>query len=397
MNDSRGFRVDMVILAAGYSERMGVFKPMLPVGGVPAVLRCVNTARKAGVRETVIVTGHCADQLTAAFNAFPGEEGRTDGCSMTGENMDTACNAGAQRIILAYNERYAEGMLSSVLTGVSMLHSDSDAFFLLPADCCAVTAETLLNLINHLYTSESGTVIRPAFQGKRGHPPLIPSRYIEPLCAYTGSSGLKGFLSPLPSLVIETGEPGVLLDMDTPDDYASLLEHLRLPGFPDRAECGELLRRFNVSDEIIRHGEQVARLALKFAELLEERGVRLNTALLESACLLHDIARTEHDHARAGMKLLLTEGYPEAALLVGSHMDLPSEPEDINERELLYLADKLCRRGRIVRLEETSTELAAKYLPGSDPYIKAMARMASARTILNIMNIKYSISGRDYI
>lgn len=355
--------IDMIVLAAGLSKRMGVFKPLLPVGDMPAVARCVKMAAEAGVRDVVIVTGHNAGTLedVVGKDTHPG-------------------------IRLVHNAAYQEGMFSSVREGVSALRDGSDAFFLLPADCCASTADTLSALMRVFGENGGVSVVRPAFCGKRGHPPLVPGRFAEPLLSYDGEGGLKGFLRPLPTTEVEMGDPGALLDMDTPEDYAALLEHLGVPCFPDRERCAKLLLKYDTPKDIVGHCESVAALALEFAREMAERGARLDAGLLESACLLHDIKRAEPNHARAGMELLLREGYPKAAILVGSHMELRGGVSDvIGEKELLFLADKMCRGEKIVALEEREREISGKYPHDSEAYASAMSRMATARKIRDML------------
>jgi CTP:molybdopterin cytidylyltransferase MocA len=195
----------MIILAAGLSERIGAFKPLLPVGGQPAVLRCIHTAQTAGVRDILVVTGHKRSELEETLR-------------------EKAPGIGA-----IHNSRYQEGMFSSVLAGASALLAGYDApdgVFILPVDCCAITPGTLTKLADEFNKAGRTAVTRPKFKGKRGHPPLIPAQYINQLLNYKGENGLKGFLSPLPTIEIEMEDQSTLLDMDTPEDYAALLKHL---------------------------------------------------------------------------------------------------------------------------------------------------------------------------
>ncbi|HZK01396.1 MAG TPA: NTP transferase domain-containing protein, partial [Anaerovoracaceae bacterium] len=45
-----------IILSAGYSSRMGEFKPLLSVGGEPAIVRLANAFKNAGVNNVIAVT-----------------------------------------------------------------------------------------------------------------------------------------------------------------------------------------------------------------------------------------------------------------------------------------------------------------------------------------------------
>jgi len=88
---------------------------------------------------------------------------------------------------------------------------------------------------------------------------------------------------------------------------------------------------------------------------LNERGLHLNAPLIEAAALLHDIARTSSDHARAGAELLGDLGYRRVAAVTVHHMDLQDEAEVETvpgEAEILYLADKLVSGTCVVALRE---------------------------------------------
>ncbi|MDR3294649.1 MAG: NTP transferase domain-containing protein, partial [Clostridiales Family XIII bacterium] len=52
-----------VILAAGYSSRMGGFKPLLKIGGMPALEIQLRMLRSAGIGDVVVVTGHARERL----------------------------------------------------------------------------------------------------------------------------------------------------------------------------------------------------------------------------------------------------------------------------------------------------------------------------------------------
>ena len=65
-----------VILAAGYGSRLrgvsnGLPKPLVPLVGVPLIIRIMNTAQKAGIRRFVVVTGYEAEQIRVAVSDSP--------------------------------------------------------------------------------------------------------------------------------------------------------------------------------------------------------------------------------------------------------------------------------------------------------------------------------------
>jgi CTP:molybdopterin cytidylyltransferase MocA len=125
-------------------------------------------------------------------------------------------------------------MFSSVLAGVAALPDTARAFFLLPGDCCAILPETLTGLIKAFEGLK--TTVYPTFDSRRGHPPVIPYALAAALLEYGGEGGTKGFLAQYPSAELPVPDAGILLDMDTPRDYADMLRSLNLaPDMPDGA------------------------------------------------------------------------------------------------------------------------------------------------------------------
>ena len=124
------------------------------------------------------------------------------------------------------------------------------------------------------------------------------------------------------------------------------------------AVCESLLTAAGTPEHVIAHCRAVARKAMQLADRAEAAGSALNRDLLCSAALLHDIARTEPDHARLGAGWISTLGYPEAAEIIAQHHDPDSE--DLNEAALLYLADKLILGSREVTLEERFAQSAER-------------------------------------
>jgi len=60
--------VNAVILAAGVARRLApltdkTHKALLPVGGRPLLLRMLGALADSGIRESIIVIGHCGDQV----------------------------------------------------------------------------------------------------------------------------------------------------------------------------------------------------------------------------------------------------------------------------------------------------------------------------------------------
>ena len=365
----------MIILAAGYSKRMGVLKPLLPVGETRALQRAVSLGKAEKVHVISVVTGYRHTDVEAEL---------------------IACRAKNLRHI--YNTRFDEGMFSSVKAGISSLPHDIDGFLMLPVDHCAVKPETVEKVIAAFVLAKGLRVIYPVTDGKRGHPPLIPRAFVEDIRDYDGAGGMRRYLSQYPYDEVEVNDAGIYLDMDTPSDYSALLTHLGLPTFPGEQACINLMNKYKMPEKIIAHSYLVKKLALKTAGFLQKKGICINLDLLSSACLLHDIARSEPDHAQAGAKLLLREGWPDTARLVSMHMDIPEGVKPMpDELSLLYLSDKLARKDKPVPLEETRVGLEERFSDNPEALRNARLRLTYAQSILDLLDGNYGISAEDII
>jgi len=145
------------------------------------------------------------------------------------------------------------------------------------------------------------------------------------------------------------------------------------PGRPTREVCLRLLKEWGVPPHIRRHSERVAQVSRALGTWLADLGgERLDVALLESAALLHDLAKarclgSRRDHAREGAQILLGLGYPEVADVVGQHVELRGFRQEgpVTEAEVLNYSDKRVRHEDVVSLEERFLDLLERYGRGN--------------------------------
>jgi len=326
-------KVAAILLAAGFSSRMGSFKPLLPLwdsSGLTSVLeRNIALFRAAGLDDIRVVIGHRAADLIPLLDRL--------------------------QVKPVINAHYREGMFSSVVAGVGSLAKDVAAFFLLPVDIPLVRRQTLADILSAAANPEQ-RVIYPTFRGRRGHPPLISAGFRAEIETWSGEGGLKRLLEKHEgeAIEVEVADEGILLDMDTPDDYRQLLERSAALQVPTTEECRVLLENvLRVEADIRGHGEMVAALAARLGSELNRAGCGMDIELLTAAGLLHDLARNEPDHAARAADMLWDQGFGKVAELVARHMDLTLvEGEPLGAEELLYLADKLVQGERLVTLKE---------------------------------------------
>lgn len=184
-----------IVLAAGLSSRIGDFKPLLPLGHKTLLEHVLMLYQSAGISDVRVITGYRADDLTALAQHF-----------------------GARTI---FNPDYSEGMFSSVVAGVSGLSQACAGFFLHPVDIPLVKRGTILALQKALQKHSAG-IYHPTFQGTRGHPPLISTVHAKAIQSWHGQGGLRMFLKEhrVDAVDVPVGDPFILKDIDTPEDYA---------------------------------------------------------------------------------------------------------------------------------------------------------------------------------
>lgn len=188
-------RFGICILAAGFSSRMGKFKPLLPIGDKTVVEQAIEVSKAIGIKEIVIVTGYNRESIHSVIYR--------------------------QKAIEAFNSEFEKGMFTSIQAGVAALSSDLDGFFILPVDCPLVTEQVMRLLIDG-FEPDRFTV--PCYRGKKGHPLLVPSIYREEILAHDGAGGLKAITDRDFEKMkrVETGFEGVVMDMDTPEAYEEI-------------------------------------------------------------------------------------------------------------------------------------------------------------------------------
>ena len=95
------------------------------------------------------------------------------------------------------------------------------------------------------------------------------------------------------------------------------------------------------------HCREVAEKADAITKVLIQKGLNLNESTIHYGALLHDIAKKEPDHPATGAEWLRNLGWPDVAETVRTHHD--PDNLDINDQNIVYLADKLPVEERFAR------------------------------------------------
>jgi molybdenum cofactor cytidylyltransferase len=183
-----------LILAAGASARMGRPKPLLQTGGRSFVSAIIQTLRAGGLAPIVVVIR-------------PG----------SGEVADEIVGAGGLSVV---NPSPDEGQLSSLLAGLDAVETAaSTAVLVTLVDAPSIRPETVALLLARLSTSDA-PILRATYRGRHGHPVVFRSSVFGALRGADPRLGAKVVLRAHVVEDVEIDDPGIVDDIDTPEDYA---------------------------------------------------------------------------------------------------------------------------------------------------------------------------------
>ena len=200
-------RVAVVVLAAGESRRFGALKQLAPWGEGTLLTHAVEVALASQADRVVVVLGCQAEACRAALV----HRGLVE--------------RGGARLELVVNSRWAEGQSTSVRAGLAALSARCGAAVFHLADQPAVTPAVLDALIAR-HAATRAPVVWPAYEGRRGNPVLFDRVTFPALRRLTGDVGGREVLRAWADQgeEVAVGEAGVLLDVDTPRDWAASRE-----------------------------------------------------------------------------------------------------------------------------------------------------------------------------
>ncbi len=173
---------------------MGRPKPLLPLNGQTFLGHLLGELRASRVDRIVVVLGHKPELV---LEAMP-------------EVLPFA----------VVNERYQLGQLSSLIVGLETVGASADAVLLCLADHPFVTAELIDALIEG-YEQTHPPIVVPVHGGRRGHPVLFGSHLFRELRDAPLDQGARVVVRAHAEEILEvaTDEPGILADVDTPEEY----------------------------------------------------------------------------------------------------------------------------------------------------------------------------------
>lgn len=168
--------------------------------GRPFVARIARTLLAAGLSDVLIVTGAQHAAIEAALAA--------DGL--------------LERVHLVRNPDPSRGQLSSIWTGLDA-RPDAEGLLMTLVDVPMIAAPTV-DVVISAWRDTRASIVRPIVNGRRGHPVIFDRAVFDELRAAPLDQGARAVVRAHwdDSLDVPVDDPGCIVDVDTPDDYARL-------------------------------------------------------------------------------------------------------------------------------------------------------------------------------
>jgi molybdenum cofactor cytidylyltransferase len=199
-----------LVPAAGRSIRMGQPKLILPIGGVPVIARVVAALRDGGVGRVVVVAPPIVE---------PGAS----------ELVRAAEGQGAEIVVV---DSPTSDMRASVELGLAWISNGPEpiAILLTPGDVPGLSRDHVARVIE-VSAHAPGRIVVPQHGRLRGHPVLIPWVLAMEIPGLPRGVGVNDLLREHAGSVLafEIDAPGILADLDTPDDYRAWSESIDRP------------------------------------------------------------------------------------------------------------------------------------------------------------------------
>lgn len=195
-------RIASITLAAGDSERMGKPKALLKIGPLVFLETIFNLLEEAKYDPQIAVLGNDFKEIFQSLQK-------------------------KRKILFLRNQFPEKGQLYSLQCGLKHVPGDVPGCLVVLVDHPLVSLTTYLS-IHEAAQNFPYKIIIPIFEGKRGHPVYFGKKYFNDLLTAPLLEGARHVVQKNENSVLElpVEDPGVLVDIDTPEEYNQYLQNL---------------------------------------------------------------------------------------------------------------------------------------------------------------------------
>lgn len=174
---------------------MGRPKPLLPFAERSAIELLIDTLLQAGIVQVHVVLGPGGEVVAERLAGWP--------------------------VRLVWNRAAGSDMAASLRLGAAVLAPACSGVLVALADHPLVASATVAGLIA-AHRQDPQRILLPTWKGRSGHPVLLPRNALREL---EELPTLREVVRHVPGRVrrVAVDDPGILYDLDTPDDYRQAL------------------------------------------------------------------------------------------------------------------------------------------------------------------------------
>lgn len=186
--------INVIILAAGESKRMGKTKALLPFGETTFLGQIISVVKSSDVDRVSVVLGADAERIKKTVDL-----------------------SGIEVVI---NRDYKKGQLSSLIAALENLLPATEAILVCLVDNPFISKIVINQIVNKFRETGSPIVI-PVFEKKRGHPTLFAASLLKELLNAPVDEGARYVVKSNAEKVeeVEVDDRKALVGINTPEDY----------------------------------------------------------------------------------------------------------------------------------------------------------------------------------
>ena len=190
-------KIHVLILAAGAGKRFGMPKIKITLGEESILDVHYGKLKNAGFENINVIISNKEHRLLSNYH---------------------------NQINWILNPAPENGMISSIYLGI-MNTTDSASYMILPVDYPFVCENTFQQL-GQAFLIQSKSIIKPKYQEITGHPIIIPQILVEKMEMNQFDISLNEYIlqSGLPIKSIDVDDPGILANINKPDDLVNWQE-----------------------------------------------------------------------------------------------------------------------------------------------------------------------------
>jgi CTP:molybdopterin cytidylyltransferase MocA len=175
---------------------MGTQKLLMPFRDSTIIETVIQNVLGSSVENIMVVLGADSDEIKKATDHLP--------------------------IHYCLNEEHETGMLSSVICGFRSIPEETGSVLIYLGDQPGIPP-VITDTVIEAYNEEITGIVIPVYENRRGHPLLVDMKYRRNIEKLDFEKGLRSLMHLFPQDVMEVvvDEPGILVDIDTREDYSN--------------------------------------------------------------------------------------------------------------------------------------------------------------------------------